>query len=416
MAELGNTVTCVDLNKKKIASLNKGVLSIYERGLDEIFHRNRREGRLFFTADSKQPIESAEVIINAVDTPSGKNGRCDLSSVKEAAKTIGKYLNGYKVIVNKSTVPVGTGEMVEEIIKFVSGDRHEFDVASNPEFLKEGQAVNDFLNPDRIVVGVESDRAGHILQRMYFPIVRTGRPIIITTRRTAEVVKYAANCFLATKISFINEMANYCEKIGVDVQDVEKGVGTDNRIGPRFLHAGIGFGGSCFPKDVDALIEHAKDHGHEFTIIKAAKEVNKYQRGTVMKKLKKIYPKLKDKEIAIWGISFKPKTDDIRQAPAVDVIKELLKGGAKVRVFDPAALKNLQEVFSKKEIKYCKNPYTALKGADALLVLTEWDEFRNPDFEKIKKAMKKPVIIDGRNIYDPKEIRELGFDYIGVGR
>lgn len=415
-AELGNVVTCVDYNTNKISSLNKGVLPIYEQGLREIFDRNRKEKRLFFSVDSQKPIQEAEIVINAVGTPPYKNGRCDLSGVKAAAREIGRRINGYKVIINKSTVPVGTAEFVEKIIKSISKNKYEFDVVSSPEFLSEGRAVNDFFNPARIIVGTNSPRARKILEKLYFPIIRTGRSIMFTAPRAAELIKYASNCFLATKISFINEIAGYCEKIGVDVQDVERGMGMDNRIGSRFLHAGIGFGGSCFPKDVDALIEHARDDGYNFKIIKAARDVNRNQKLIAVKKLKNVYPNLKNKRIAVWGVSFKPKTDDIRMAPSIDIIKEILQNKAKVRVFDPIALNNFRKIFSPRTIFYADNLYRVLKNSDALLILTEWDEFRNPDFEKMKKLMKEPIIIDGRNIYDPLEIKEWGFKYFGVGR
>ena len=415
LAEMGNQLVCVDIDEVKIKRLQKGQIPIYESGLTDLVKRNVKEKRLVFTTDIKQAIQESEVVFSAVGTPPAKDHRADLSAVFAVAKSFGRHLNGYKVFVNKSTVPVGTSKKVKQIIAEEVKKRHPFDVVDNPEFLREGTAVKDFINPDRIVVGAENKRSREVMARIYAPLVRAGRPLNFTSVASAEIVKYGSNAFLATKISFINEMANFCEKAGGDVKEVAKGIGLDSRIGPRFLHAGIGWGGSCFPKDVNALIQTGREYGYEFRIIQAAAEVNQRQKYLLVKKLKKVQPNLKGKKIAIWGLSFKPKTDDMREAPALVVIRKLQEEGALIQVFDPVAMENARKMMASKNVKYFKTSYEALKDADVLLVLTEWDEFRSVDFAKMKKLMKGNWIFDGRNIYDPKEMKKAGFKYFGIG-
>ncbi len=417
LAELGNNVTCVDIDDKKIANLKKGIIPIYEPGLEELVLRNHKEGRLDFTTNAKSAIEKSEVIFSAVGTPPDEDHRADLTAVMKVAETVGKYLNGYKVFVNKSTVPVGTSERVREIIKESSDGKTEFDVVDNPEFLREGTAVKDFMNPDRIVVGLRksSKKARELMEKVYSPLVRAGRPLLFTDIHSAEIIKYASNSFLATKISFINEVANFCELVGADVTEVAKGIGLDDRIGPRFLHAGIGYGGSCFPKDVQAFIQTGKDRGYEFLILEATEEVNQTQKLRLFNKLKEEEKDLEGKTVAIWGLAFKPKTDDMREAPSIITIKKLLEEGAKVQAFDPVAMDNAKMAIEG-EVNYENNPYDAVKGADALLIMTEWDEFRAIDLEKVKSLMRGDLVCDGRNIYKPKEMKDLGFKYQSIGR
>ena len=415
-AELGNEVTCVDIDESKITNLKKGIIPIYEPGLEELVIRNHKEGRLNFTTDSKKAIETAEVVFSAVGTPPDKDHRADLTAVMKVAETFGKNLNGYKVFVNKSTVPVGTSERVREIIANTTGTQ-DFDVVDNPEFLREGTAVKDFMNPDRIVVGLrkQSKKAREILEKLYAPLIRAGRPLLFTDIHSAEIIKYASNSFLATKISFINEVANFCELVGADVTEVARGIGLDDRIGSRFLHAGIGYGGSCFPKDVQAFIQTGKDNGYEFLILSATEEVNQTQKLRIFNKLRKEIQDLKGKKIAIWGLAFKPKTDDMREAPSIITIEKLLEAEAEVSAFDAVAMDNAKRIFGEK-ITYATNPYEAVTGASALLIITEWDEFRAIDLTKVKKLMKGDLICDGRNIYKPKEIESLGFKYKSIGR
>lgn len=416
MAELGHTVVCSDTDKQKIAKLKKGVMPIYELGLEELVKKNVKEGRLSFTVSVGHAIKKAEVVFNAVGTPEDKKtGKPDMKYVNAATETFGKNLNGYKILVNKSTVPVGTADQCRDIILHTSKGKTEFDVVSNPEFLREGAAIKDFLNPDRVIIGVASDRAKAIMEKIYRPIARTGRPVVLTDVRSAELIKYAANAFLATKITFINEIANFCEKAGANVKEVARGMGLDSRIGSRFLYAGIGYGGSCFPKDVQALIQTGKEYKSPFCIIEAADKVNDTQKLRPFTLLKKHFKNLKGKTIAIWGLSFKPRTDDTRESPAGYIIEALLKAGAKVKAFDPVAEESFRKFFSDKRVKYAENMYDVVKGADALIVTTEWDEFRTAEYPELSARMKKRVIIDGRNIFERREAEAEGFIYFGIG-
>lgn len=415
-AELGNDVICLDIDENKIARLKKGEIPIYEPGLEELVLRNQKEGRLNFSTDAKTAIEWAEIIFSAVGTPPDKDHRADLSAVKAVARTVGQNLNGYKVFVNKSTVPVGTSHMVKDIIKENLKTPMDFDVVDNPEFLREGSAVKDFLNPDRIVCGVESERAKEYMEKLYQPLVRAGRPLLFTDIHSAEVIKYASNSFLATKISFINEVANFCELVGADVTQVAKGMGLDDRIGPRFLHAGIGYGGSCFPKDVQAFIQTGRDSGYEFKILEQVERVNEEQKLKIVNKILKEIPDLNGKTIAVWGLAFKPKTDDMREASSLSIIPKLLEKGAKVRAFDPVAAENAKKILGTTNIEYFSSPFDAASGADILVLVTEWDEFRALDLQKLKSSMKDAYIFDGRNVYDPEEMKKLGFKYFSIGR
>lgn len=414
LAEMGNDVICVDKDKKKLDMLRKGIVPIYEPGLEELIKVNVSEGRLNFTDDLDKAVKASLVCFIAVGTPQGEDGSADLSAVFAVAKDIAKAMNGYKVIVDKSTVPVGTAEKVESIVK--SNTSFEFNVVSNPEFLKQGAAVDDFLKPDRVVIGSNSKKATEIMQEVYSPFLRTGNPIIIMDVKSAEMTKYAANSFLATKISYINEIANICEKVGADVEMVRIGMCSDSRIGTRFLFPGLGYGGSCFPKDIKAMIKTAQDYECEHGILQAVDDVNKKQRHIFIHKIiKKFGTDLKGKTFAVWGLAFKPKTNDMRESPAITIIKDLLSRGAKVTAFDPKAIDSAKEIFDNK-ITYAKNAYDALKGADALLLLTEWNEFRRPDFDKVKTLLKTPLIFDGRNQYDKKRLRAMGIEYTCVGQ
>jgi len=417
LAEIGHEVICADIDKKKIAILKKGGIPIYEIGLEEIVVRNVKEGRLSFTSDLKKAIQESEVVFMAVGTPEDKvTGQADLQYVFSVAETFGKHLNGYKLFVDKSTVPVGTAEKVEEIIKKASGGKHAFEVVSNPEFLREGAAVKDFLNPDRVVVGVKSDKAKKMMEQIYRPIGRNGRPVMFTDVRSAEIIKYAANAFLAMKITFINEVANFCDVAGGNVKEVAKGLGFDSRIGERFLYAGIGYGGSCFPKDVKAFIETGREYDTHFQIIETVSEVNEAQRIKPFIKLQEVFgSKLKDKTIAVWGLAFKPRTDDIREAPGIENIKLFLEQGCKVRAFDPVAMPNTKKVMEHKNLTYTKKALDALKGADILVIATEWDEFRVVDYKDVKKLMKGNTIYDGRNVLERSEAEAHGFVYYGIG-
>ena len=413
-AETGNDVICADIDERKIKMLRKSKSPIYEPGLEELIKKNIHEKRLTFTTNIKQTIKSTEVIFLALPTPPMEDGSADLQHVLTVAKQIGQSINGYKVVVNKSTVPVGTTDKVREAISKYT--KIEFDVVSNPEFLKEGAAVMDFLKPDRIVVGTRSPRAKKVMEDLYAPFIRTGNPFIVMDERSSELTKYAANSMLATKISFMNEVANLCERVGADVEMVRKGVGSDPRVGPQFLFAGVGYGGSCFPKDVSALVKTSEEYKYNFKILNSVIDVNKNQRLLFTKKILGYFKnKLRKKQIAVWGLSFKPNTDDMREAPAITIIKELLKHGAIVHAYDPVAIEEAKRHLGN-SIKYAKTDYEALKGADALVVVTEWHEFRRPDFEKMKKLMAGHVVFDGRNIYDPAEMRSLGFEYFGIGR
>jgi UDPglucose 6-dehydrogenase len=413
-AEGGNDVTCVDIDAEKISRLRHGRIPIYEPGLEELIKRNVAEGRLSFDTDLSSAVKRALMCFIAVGTPPDEDGSADLAAVLRVAEGIAVAMDGYRVIVNKSTVPVGTAERVRQVI--ASRTPHPFDVVSNPEFLKEGAAVEDFMKPDRVVIGSESERAIELMQELYSPFVRTERPILVMRTASAEMTKYAANAMLATRISLMNEFANLCERVGADVSDVRRGVGFDERIGHHFLFPGVGYGGSCFPKDVKAVIRSAGEHGLDFKLLRAVEEVNQHQKRILVDKVVAHFgERLQGMRFAIWGLAFKPRTDDMREAPAVTVIEALLQAGAEVHAHDPEALAEAQRVFGSR-VCYHRVNYDALKGADALLVITEWNEFRRPDFERMRQLMKQPVVFDGRNIYDPDEMRELGFTYYSVGR
>lgn len=417
LAELGNSVICADIDQNKIKRLKNGQIPIYEPGLEELVIRNCKEKRLEFTINSAYAIKNSDIVFSAVGTPPNSDGSADISNVLKIAETFAQSIgNDYKIFVNKSTVPVGTSFILTDIIKRNSNSSAEFDVVDNPEFLREGCAVKDFMSPDRIIVGIESERAKKIMARLYQSIVRAGNVIIFTDIASAEIIKYASNAFLAMKISFINEIANFCEQVGADVKEVARGIGLDRRIGPQFLHAGIGYGGSCFPKDIKAFIQTAKQFKQEFKILPMVEEINQNQKRIVVDKLLKKIPNLSQKKIAIWGLSFKPKTDDMREAPSITIINELIKYGAIIQTFDPVAIPGAKKIFSHKNITYFNEPYGCLFNADALLILTEWDEFRSADIDKIKKIMNGNIIIDGRNIHDPQEMIEKGIDYEGIGR
>lgn len=413
LADMGNEVICIDNNAEKVETLQKGFVPIYEPGLEELIKANVNEGRLFFSTDLKTAVEKSEVCFIAVGTSQGEDGSCDLQYVLNVARDIAKYMNGYKVIVDKSTVPVGTAEKVTELIK--ANTDYPFDVVSNPEFLKQGNAVDDFLSPDRVIIGSNSDRATKIMQDIYSPFFRTGNRIIVMDVKSAEMTKYAANSFLATKISFMNEVANLCEKVGADAEMVRIGISTDSRIGNKFLFPGLGYGGSCFLKDVKALIKTGAENNCEMNIISAADMANKNQRNLFIQKITNRFGRdLTGKTIGIWGLAFKPKTDDMREAPAITIINSLLNMGAKVRAYDPKAVESAKFYFGDRII-YTKSSYEALEDADCMLLLTEWNEFRRPDFERIKKLLKNPVIFDGRNQYDSERLIERGFEYYQVG-
>jgi len=413
-AETGNEVVCVDRIAAKVKMLRRGKLPIYEPGLEEIVRHNAAEKRLTFTTTLADAVRRSEVIFIAVGTPTGEDGSADLKHVLAAARDVARAMNGYKVIVDKSTVPAGTSELVHE--EMARETTQPFAVVSNPEFLKQGAAVEDFLKPDRVVIGTSDQRAADIMLELYRPFTRTGAPIMIMDPASAEVCKYAANAMLATRISFMNEVANVCERFGADVDKVRQAIASDKRIGPAFLFPGVGYGGSCFPKDVKAIVKFSADKKYRFRILEAVESVNELQKLRLLTQLdKQIGKSLKGKTIAVWGLAFKPRTDDMREAPAVPIIEGLLARKAKVRAFDPEAKTVARDIFGKR-IHYARNAYDALKDADALLVVTEWNEFREPDFTRMKRLMKQPVIFDGRNIFDPKQIRGLGFTYTSIGR
>jgi UDPglucose 6-dehydrogenase len=414
LAETGNNVLCIDIDKKKVDKMKKGVVPIYEPHLDVLFHRNIKANRLNFSTSLEEGLEHGDIIFLALPTPEDGDGSADLSYVLGCASEIGKLLKSYKVIVDKSTVPVGTAERVTEVIS--SQTDVEFDVVSNPEFLREGFAVDDFLKPERIVIGSSSERAIELMEKLYKPFVRSGNPVIIMDEKSAELTKYAANSFLATKITFMNEIANFCEKVGANVDMVRAGMGTDSRIGKRFLFPGIGYGGSCFPKDVKALHKSGKDVGYDFNILNAVIKVNDYQKKILIPRIETYFKNnLKGKTFAIWGLAFKPETDDIREAPALFIIEALLNKGAKVQVFDPEAMPNVKRKFGDK-IVYALNKDEATVNADALIICTEWSLFRTPDFVALKSNLKQPVIFDGRNLYDLEEMQKEGFYYSSIGR
>jgi len=413
-AETGNTVTCVDIDKNKVEKLSNGQITIYEPGLEKLFLRNQREERLKFTTNLEEGIADAKVIFLALPTPPGEDGSADMKYILGVANDLGKILKDYKVIVDKSTVPVGTAEKVRDAI--AKNGKCEFDVVSNPEFLREGVAVEDFMKPDRVVIGTESEKARKIMADLYAPFVRQGNPVIFMDERSSELTKYAANSFLATKISFMNEIARLCELMGADVDMVRRGIGGDERIGKRFLFPGIGYGGSCFPKDVQALVKSASDAKYDFRILDAVMEVNEKQKVYLIPRIKKYFNNnVAGKKIALWGLAFKPNTDDIREAPALYLIEELLKAGATVTAFDPEAMKNVRDVVGDK-ISFTENQYDALNNCDALIIATEWSEFRTPDFEKMTQRMRNKVIFDGRNVFDLSQMKDLGFYYESIGR
>jgi len=413
LAENGNDVVCIDNDQAKVRLLRRGVMPIYEPGLEEMVRRNRAEKRLEFTTVLSRSVKSASIIFIAVGTPQDEDGAADLGHVLAVARDVATAMNGYKVIVTKSTVPVGTAARVREVIRRET--THPFSVVSNPEFLKQGAAVEDFLKPDRVVVGVEDARAKALMSELYAPFTRTGAPIMTMDCPSAELTKYAANAILATRISFMNEIANVCEAVGANVDQVRKAIGADRRIGTSFLFPGIGFGGSCFPKDIRALVKFAADNGYDFRILQAVEKVNESQKVRFVSKLEGHFGSLKGKTIAVWGLSFKPRTDDMREAPAIPLINRLLALNAKVQAFDPQAEHVAKRIFGSR-IALADKSYDALKGADALVIATEWNEFREPDFAKMRKLMRGPVIFDGRNIYRPEQMKALGFTYYSVGR
>jgi UDPglucose 6-dehydrogenase len=414
LAETGNNVICVDIVEEKVNKMKAGQLPIYEPGLDVLFHRNIAQGRLSFTTNLAEGVKDAQIIFMALPTPPGGDGAADLSYILGAAKDISKLITEYKVIVNKSTVPVGTADKVAAV--FAEHTNIEVDVVSNPEFLREGVAVDDFMKPDRVVIGTRSEKAKKLMGELYAPYVRQGNPIYYMDERSSELTKYAANSFLATKITFMNEIANLCEIVGADVDAVRKGIGSDDRIGKRFLFPGIGYGGSCFPKDVQALEKAAVEHKYDFKILKAVMDVNEKQKVVLTDKVLKYYKnEVTGKKFALWGLAFKPETDDIREAPALYIIKDLLAAGAEITVFDPEAMDNVKALLGDK-ISYAKDQYEALEGADALLIATEWSVFRNPDFEKMEEVLKNKVVFDGRNLFDLQKMIDLGYYYNSIGR
>jgi UDPglucose 6-dehydrogenase len=415
LAENGNNVVCVDKDEAKVRMLGDGRMPIYEPGLEELVRRNDREERLTFTTDLASAVGASQIVFIAVGTPQGEDGSADLRHVIDVARDIGRAINKYTVIVDKSTVPVGTATKVREAI--AKETRQPFSVVSNPEFLKQGAAVEDSMKPDRVVVGIEpgDERAAAVMRELWAPFTRTGAPIMMMDTASAELCKYAANAILATRISFMNEVANVCELVGADVDQVRKAMGADRRIGASFLFPGVGYGGSCFPKDVKALAKSAQDHGYDFKILKSVEAVNEAQKERLVRKMEAHFKQLKGKTIALWGLAFKPRTDDMREAPAIPIIERLLAGGAAVRAYDPAAVAVARRLFDGR-IALCERSYDALAGADALAIVTEWNEFREPDFEKMRSLLKSPVVFDGRNIYSPEHMRALGFTYFSIGR
>jgi len=413
-AESGNDVVCVDIDAEKVARLQQGIVPIYEPGLEELIKRNVTEHRLAFSTDLRDAVRCSLICFIAVGTPQGEDGSADLAAVLAVAEGIADAMDGYRVVVDKSTVPVGTADRVRQVM--AARTTHPFDVVSNPEFLKEGAAIDDFMKPDRVVIGSDSPRASELMQELYRPFVRTEHPILVMSAASAEMTKYAANSMLAARISLMNEFANLCERVGADVDDVRRGIGFDRRIGHHFLFPGVGYGGSCFPKDVKAVIRTAAEQGLDFRMLRAAEEVNERQKRTLVDKVAAHFgADLRGRRIAVWGLSFKPRTDDMREAPSIPIIDALLEAGAEVVAHDPEALREAYRVFGER-IQYCRVNYDALRDADALLIVTEWNEFRRPDFARMREVMKQPVVFDGRNIFDPQKMRELGFTYYSVGR
>ena len=412
-AESGNDVVCVDKDGAKVRTLKAGRMPIYEPGLEEIVRRNRVEGRLTFTTNLSKAVRDSAIIFIAVGTPEGEDGSADLSHVLQVARDIAQAMNGYKVIVDKSTVPVGTSEKVREVVRV--GTTHPFSVVSNPEFLKQGAAIEDFMKPDRVVIGAEDERATQLMLELYAPFTRTGAPIMVMDCASAELAKYAANAMLATRISFMNEVAAVCELVGADVDHVRKAIGSDRRIGTSFLFPGCGYGGSCFPKDVKAMMRFAADRKYDFRILGAVEAVNAAQKTRLAAKMRKHYGSLKGRQLAVWGLAFKPKTDDMREAPSIQLIEALLAAGATVRAYDPEAARTAKGIFGDR-IAYAASNYDAVKGADGLAIVTEWNEFRRPDFARMKSLMRAAVVFDGRNLFTPEQMREHGFTYYSIGR
>lgn len=418
-AEMGNDVICADINLEKVEQLREGIIPIYEPGLEELVKRNHKEERLIFTNNIEEAIQKALIIFIAVDTPSQADGSPNLERIEAVSRDIGKYINSYKIVVNKSTVPVGTADFVKNIIKEEIDKRDEnieFDMVSNPEFLKEGSAIDDFMKPDRIVVGSDNVRTAEIMKELYAPFVRNEHPIITMDIKSAEMTKYAANAFMATKISFINEIANLCEILGADVANVRKGIASDSRIGGQFLFPGVGYGGSCLPKDVKIVNHTAKQSGYDATIFETVNKINEKQKTIIVNKVLNYFKEQNNLTIAIWGLSFKPQTDDIREAPSIEIIKALTEKGYKINAYDPEAVNNTRNLLGENNITYFDNMYDALENADAMILVTEWMQFRRPDFDKIKSLLKKPVIFDGRNQYEPLNMKKMGFDYFCIGR
>ena len=414
-AETGNNVVCVDIDENKVQRMKNGEVPIYEPGLEVLFERNTKQGRLSFTTDLAAGIKDAEIIFLALPTPPGADGSADLKYILKVADDLSHIITSYKVIVDKSTVPVGTADKVYARLA-ANLDESLFDVVSNPEFLREGVAVDDFMKPERVVIGTSSYKAKKVMERLYNPFVRQGNPVIFMDEKSAEMTKYAANSFLATKITFMNEVANLCEEVGANVDMVRQGIGSDSRIGKRFLFPGVGYGGSCFPKDVQALAKTAQENNYDFRILKSVMEVNEDQKSILSTRIKKYFGEsIANKTIGIWGLAFKPNTDDIREAPSLTIINELLAAGAKVKAFDPEAMENVKALIGD-SITLCDNQYEALEGTDALAVVTEWNVFRTPDYDKIKSSLREPVIFDGRNVFDPVDMKERGFIYSSIGR
>jgi UDPglucose 6-dehydrogenase len=415
LAENGNRVICVDKDESKVATLKAGKMPIYEPGLEEIVRRNDHEERLSFTTDLPSAVHASEIVFIAVGTPQGEDGSADLQHVLGVARDVGRAMTRYTVVVDKSTVPVGTAKRVRDAV--ANETTQPFSIVSNPEFLKQGAAIEDFMKPDRVVIGIEDgdERAARVMRELYGPFTRTGAPILTMSTSSAELCKYAANSILASRISFMNEIANVCELTGADVDDVRKAIGSDRRIGTSFLFPGVGYGGSCFPKDVKALLKSSQDKGYDFRILRAVEAVNESQKERLVEKMERHFTDLSGRTIALWGLAFKPRTDDMREAPAIPVIERLLARGAKVQAYDPAAAPVARGIFGHR-IAICERSYDALAGADALAIVTEWNEFREPDFEKMRTLLKAPVVFDGRNIYSPEHMRALGFTYFSIGR
>src|SRR3954467_6473604 len=413
LAENGNDVICIDKDAAKVRALQRGRIPIYEPGLEELVRRNRAEKRLTFTTDLTKGVKASQIVFIAVGTPTGEDGSADLRHVLEVARQIGKSMNGYKVVVDKSTVPVGTSEKVRDAIR--KETTHPFSVVSNPEFLKQGAAIEDFMKPDRVVIGAEDARATEMMLELYAPFTRTGAPIMVMDCASAELAKYAANAMLATRISFMNEVANVCELVGADVDQVRKAVGSDRRIGTSFLFPGVGYGGSCFPKDVQAMMRFASEKKYDFKILNAVESVNATQKTRLFTKMEQHFGSMKGRTVAVWGLAFKPKTDDMREAPAIPLVKSLLKSGAKVKAYDPEAAKVAKGIFGE-GVEYLPTNYDALKDADCLAIVTEWNEFRRPDFDRMKSLMRGPIVFDGRNLFTPAQMKQHGFTYYSIGR